>query len=634
MEKTRVFGEKLPGVVVSRDNKFMCSDPGQKLIKDDIEEHRLDRVVVAACSPRLHDPTFRGVCREAGLNPYLTEMANIREQSSWVHMEEKTKALEVAQDIIQGLVEKVKYLEPLETKEVPVTPSCLIIGGGITGISAALDIANAGYKVYLVEKSPTIGGRMAQLDKTFPTMDCSSCILTPKMAEAGRHPNIELFTYSELKDLSGYVGNFKATIVKNPRYVTTECTGCGECVPVCPVYIPNEFEEGLAARKAIYIPFPQAIPNCYTIDMDHCIRCDLCLRICDEQAKAVDFTQVPEEFELDVGTLIVATGNDVFEGMESVGHGIEEYGYGTYENVIMGLHMERLLSSTGPTGGKLVRPSDKKEPKTIAFIQCVGSRNQMNLNPWCSRVCCMYALKYARQIKEKHPDANVFIFYIDIRAFGKGYEEFYEIAQSQYGIKFIRGRVSELLEDPETKNLLIRGEDTLLTRPIQLEADLVVLSVGLVPRQDAQTIATLLNISRSADGFFLEAHPKLAPCDTTLQGIFLAGTAQGPKDIPDSVAQGKGASSGALALMQRGVVEIEPYVPEVDLDLCSACEMCVQVCPYQAIEISETTKKALVNEVLCHGCGICNAECPTGAIQLRSFKDTQLLAQVAALLGE
>ncbi len=612
----------------------MCSDPGQKLIKDDINEHKLDRVVVAACSPRLHDPTFREVCRDANLNPYLYEMANIREQSAWVHMREKDLALEVAKDVIQGTTEKVKHLEPLEVKEVPVTDSCLILGGGITGISAALDIADAGHQVYLVEKSPTIGGRMAQLDKTFPTMDCSSCILTPKMSSVSRHPNIELLTYSELKSLHGYIGNFKATVVKKPRYVTEDCTSCGECVPVCPVYTTNEFEEGLATRRAIYVPFPQAIPNLYTIDMDKCIRCDLCLKVCEEQAKSVDFTQSEEELELDIGTIIVATGHDVFEGMGDIGKGLEEYGYGSFPNVITGLHMERLLSSTGPMEGKLVRPSDKKEPKTIAFLQCVGSRNQSNLNEWCSRVCCMYAIKQARQIKEKHPDANIFIFYIDIRAFGKGYEEFYERSQSQYGIKYIRGRVAELLEDPNSQNIIIRSEDTLLTRPIQLEADMVVLSVGLVPRKDVQSMASVLNISQSADGFYLEAHPNLAPCDTTLQGIFLSGTAQGPKDIPDAVAQGKGAAAGALSLMQRGVVEIEPYIPEVDVQLCSACKLCVEACPYQAIEISKDTGKATVTEVLCHGCGICNAECPTGAIQLRSFKDIQLLAQLEALMGE
>ncbi len=625
------YAKTLPNVVFATDYRFMCSDPGQELIKEKIKEENLNRVIVAACSPRMHEPTFRRVCKEAGLNQFLFEQANIREHDTWVHMKEPEKAMKIAKDLVRMAVAKATYLEPLMAQEVEIEPSCLIIGGGIAGISAALDIATAGYKTYLIEKGPTIGGRMAQLDKTFPTMDCSACILTPKMVDTSQHPNIELYTYSEVKKVDGFVGNFQVTIEKKPRYVIEDkCTGCGECAQVCPVYAPNEFDEGFAPRKAIYVPFPQAVPLVFTIDRNKCIECRLCQKVCEPEA--IDFDQKPELIDLKVGTIIVTTGYDPYIPK------IEEYGYGRYENVITGIQMERLLSSFGPTGGKVKRPSDLKEPEKILFIQCVGSRNlQEGQFPYCSRVCCMYTAKQARQYKEKHPEAQIYISYMDIRAFGKGYEEFYEIVQREYGINYIRGRVAEIREDPKTKNLIVRLQDTFLDRLLEIEVDMVVLATAIVARKETKEITELLRLSTDK-GFILEAHPKLRPVDTLSDGIFVAGVAQGPKDIPDTVAQAKGAAASAIALMGKGKVEIEPYYSVVDITKCTGCRTCVDLCPYQAIQMIRVEGKShlvsYINQVLCKGCGTCAAACPNSAISQCHFKDKQIYSQILAALKE
>ncbi|MGQ9720114.1 MAG: 4Fe-4S binding protein [Candidatus Jordarchaeum sp.] len=618
------YAKTLPNVVVSKEYRFMCSDPGQEMIKEDIKEQNLNRVVVAACSPRLHEPTFRRVCEEAGLNQFLFEQANIREHDTWVHMREPEKALEKAKDLIRIAVAKATALEPLEVQKVKVAPVCLIVGGGIAGISAALDVANAGFKVHMIEKSPTIGGRMAQLDKTFPTMDCSACILTPKMVDVARHPNIEIHTYSEIREVEGYVGNFKVKIVEHPRYVLADkCTGCGKCDEVCPVYVPNEFEERLGSRKAIYIPFPQAVPNLYTIDRDKCIECKLCVKVCEPEA--IDFNQPEKEIELDVGTVIIATGYDVFTPFDA-----PQYGYGRLPNVITSLELERLLSSFGPTGGKVIVPSTHEKPKRIAFIQCVGSRDQ-RLFPYCSRVCCTYSVKHARQIKEKYPDTEIFIFYMDMRTFGKGYDEFYEIAGREYGVNFVRGRVAEVRQVPGTEKLLVKAEDTLLNQLMELEFDMVVLASAVVPREDTTKIQQLFRLSRSADGFLLEAHPKLRPVDTLTDGVFVAGMAQGPKDIPDAVAQGKGAAAAAVALMGMGEVEIEPYFSIVNEELCSGCKVCQDICPYGAITMT-VDGTSEINPVLCKGCGACAAACPSGAIEPQHFKFQQVLTQIEAAM--
>ncbi|TFF89919.1 MAG: CoB--CoM heterodisulfide reductase iron-sulfur subunit A family protein [Promethearchaeota archaeon] len=618
--KLKDYALTLPDVALAREYKFMCSDNGQNMIKDDIEAGLINRVVVAACSPRMHEPTFRLACKEAGLNQFLFEQANIREHAAWVNMEDHEGAYEIARDHLRMAIAKVRKLVPLQVQEVSVEPSCLIIGAGIAGMNAALDLADEGYKVYLVEKDPTIGGHMAQLDKTFPTMDCSACILTPRMVDVARKKNIEIMTYSEVTDVSGYVGNFEVTIMKKPHYVDQEkCTACGACVEKCPVTCGNEFDLGMATRKAIYIPFPQAVPGQYTIDMDKCIKCGICARkdVCEPEA--INYDDKAEYVKAKIGTIIIATGWDLYDPTE-----LEQYGYGRYPNVITGLQMERLLSSFGPVLGKPVRPSDGKPPHSIAFLQCVGSRNfREGGHTYCSRVCCMYATKQARQYKEKHPEAEVYIFYIDIRAFGKGYEEFYESAAENYGIKYIRGRIAEVYEGEDNK-IVIRSEDTLLQEPIELAVDMFVLSCGLEARADADKLASLLSVQRSADGFFMEAHPKLKPVDTLTDGIFVAGVAQGPKDIPDTVAQAKGAASSAAALMAQGEVEIEPYYAVVIEHLCSGCRSCQSLCPFGAIDFDEFKKVAVVNPALCKGCGTCVAACPSQALIQNHFANFQL----------
>lgn len=612
---------KLPNVVVAKDYRYLCSDPGQALIKQDIEEFRLNRVVIAACTPTLHELTFAKCVEDAGLNRYLIAIANIREQCSWVHMHQLEETTKKAIDIIRMEVARATLLEPLEVRKVPIKKSCLVVGGGIAGIQAALDLAGEAFDVYLVEKNPSIGGHMAQFDKTFPTMDCSLCILSPKMAEVGRHPKIKLLTNSEVIDVKGYVGNFKVTILKKPRCVTMDCSACGECSKVCPETAPNEFDEGLSTRHAIYIPFPQAVPPTYVVDKELCpnkdvIVCDKCIRVCERNA--IDFNMKPETIELEVGTIIVSTGHETFDPSD-----LEEYGYGKYENVITGPEFERILSPTGTTEGKITRPSDKKIPKRIAFIQCVGSRDDKT-NPYCSRVCCMYATKQALLIKEKVADANVLIFYTDMRTFGKGYEEFYKRAQSE-GIRYIRGRVAEIVEDAKSKNLTLRAEDTLLGVEVEAEVDLIILSVGLVPRIETSSLSTILNLSRSPDGFLKEAHPKLRPVDSLVDGVFLAGTVLGPKDIPDCVAQAGAAAQRASILMSVGEAEVAAISAEVNGDLCSRCLICVSICPFNALTYNEGNVEIL--EALCKGCGACAAACPSKAIKMRNFTDEQISAE-------
>ena len=621
------YASTLPNVVLSKHNLYTCSDPGQETIKKDIKEHNLNRVVVASCTPRLHEPTFRRTIEEAGLNKYLFEMANIREHCSWVHLHEPEKATAKAKDLVHMAVARSALLKPQQETVVPVARKALVIGGGVAGIQAALDLADTGYKVYLVEKKPSIGGKMAQIDKTYPTMDCSICILAPKMSDVGKHPNIELLTNSEVTEVRGYIGNFKVKVKKNPRYVTKECTACGDCINVCPVEVPNEFEVGLIGRKAIYIPFAQSVPAKYLIDDKSCIglgenTCAKCQEVCGP--KAINFNDKVEELELKVGTIIVATGLEVFDPVS-----IMEYGYLRFPNTITSMDFERLINAGGPTGGRLVRPSDMKIPKSIAFIQCVGSRSEKKGNPYCSNVCCMNTIKDTLLIKEHWPDIKISVFYIDIRAFGKGFEDLYRRSKEEQ-VEFIRGLPAEIIEDKKTKNLWLVGENTLEKKIYTVNAEMVVLSVGLRPRDDSDKVQQLLRLSKTTDGFFMEAHPKLKPVDTPTGGVYLAGCAEGPKDIKDSVTQASAAAARAGILMAKGEVTVEAITPIINSENCKGCGLCARVCPYNAISIDKEKKLASVAEAACTGCGTCGAECPFDAIEMRHFTNKQLYAQIDA----
>jgi heterodisulfide reductase subunit A len=630
VEAVTEYARTLSDVVFAVHNRYTCSDPGQEEIRKAIKENNLNRVVVAACSPRMHEFTFRRTVAEAGLNPYLFEMANIREHCSWCHPGKPEEATQKAKEIVKIAVAKARLLGPLQSIEVPVTNKALVLGGGIAGINAALDLAEMGFKVYLVEKKESIGGHMAQLDKTFPTLDCSICIEGPKMVDVSRHPNIEIFSFTDIIKVEGFVGNFRVKLRKNPRYVIEEnCTGCGECRDVCPIEFPNDWDMNLGVRKAISAPFDQAVPLIYTINKDYCIECYKCVDACGDR-QAIDFSLEPKEVEVEVGTIIVATGYDIYLPEES-----NVYGYGKYSNVITSLEFERLILAAGPTEGHVIRASDGKQPKVVALVQCVGSRD-VEKYPYCSGFCCMYTLKHAVQLKEHYgKDIEVYVFYIDVRSNFKGYEEFYTRAR-EMGVNFIRGRVSNVFETPE-KNLVIRAEDTLLGEPIELEAEMVVLATAATACKDVGEVSRVLNITRGADGFFMESHPKLKPIDTAVDGIFLAGSCQGPKDIPYSVAQGSGAAARAATILSKSTVKIEPIVSVVDPEKCRnkkvKCGICATKCPYGAIRV-QLNEPAEVLAAMCHGCGTCVAECPVDAITQMHFTDAQIFAQIDAALED
>jgi heterodisulfide reductase subunit A len=623
------YAKTIPDVVYVKENRYTCADPGQEEIRKGITDFKLNRVVVAACSPRMHEATFRRTVSEAGLNPFLYEMANIREFSSWCHPSTPEAATERAKDAIRMAVAKARLMMPLQTIEVPVTNKAMVVGGGIAGMNAALDLAEMGFKVYLIEKGESIGGHMAALDKTFPTLDCSICIEGPKMVDVGRHPNIEIISNADLLKVDGYVGNFKVKIRKNPRYVLADkCTGCGECKDACPIEFPNEWDMNLGTRKAISVPFDQAVPLIYTLNKDYCIECYKCVDICGAR-EAINFEQQPEEVEIEVGAIIVSTGYDVY-----LPYDMPLLGYGKYPNVITSMEFERLILAAGPTGGKVIRASDGKKPHIIAFIQCVGSRDK-NKYPYCSNYCCMYTLKHVVQLKEKYKeDIEAYVFYIDIRSPGKGYEEFYDRAR-EGGVNFIRGRVSRIEEDPKTHNLVLHSEDANLGVPIEVEAEMVVLATASIPKKGSDELARILNLTRGADGFFMESHPKLKPLDAPTDGIFFAGACQGLKDIPYSVSQGSGAASRAATVISKPTWKIEPIISVVDASRCrnvtGKCGICATKCPYGAIKIEEH-KPAQVIPASCHGCGTCVAECPQDAITQLHFTDAQILAQIRSAL--
>lgn len=631
-----------PGVVFSADYQYMCSQAGQDMIKEAISEHRLTGIVVCSCSPRMHEATFRKTAAAAGLNPYMVEIANIREQCSWVHKDSKI-GTEKAVILGRAAVAKLNLNAPLVPGESPVTKRALVIGGGIAGIQTALDIADAGFPVDIVETKPTIGGKMAQLDKTFPTLDCAACILTPKMVDAAQNENIRIFSYSEVEDVNGFVGNFEVKIKRKARYVKEDiCTGCGLCTEKCPQKkAPNEFNMGMDNRRAIYIPFAQAVPKVATIDPDYCTmlktgKCGVCSKVCT--VGAIDYKAKDEIVEEKYGAIVVATGFSIIS-MDK----FDEFAYSQSKDVITSLELERLMNAAGPTGGTLLRPSDGKHPHTVVFVQCVGSRCSScseKGKEYCSKICCMYTAKHAMLIRDKYPDTEVYVFYIDVRTPGKNFDEFYRRAVEEYGVHYIKGMVGKVL--PEGDKLHVRASDLLAGKQLHIDADLVVLAAAVEPDRSARSLATKLTASMDTNDFFTEAHPKLRPVESPTAGVFLSGACQGPKDIPETVAQAGAAASKVIGLLSKNKLTGNPCIAHSDEMMCNGCSTCEKVCPYGAITYQDKEFKmpdravklrrvAVVNEAVCQGCGACTVACMSGAMDLRGFSGKQIIAEVDAI---
>ncbi len=632
---------KEPGIVFSADYPYMCSQSGQQMIQDTIREKKLTGVVICSCSPRMHEQTFRKACAAAGLNGYLVEIANIREQCSWIH-KDRTEATQKAVVLGRTAIAKVRLNAPLTAGQSPVTKRALVIGGGIAGIQAALDIAEAGFEVDIVEKKPTIGGKMTQIDKTFPTLDCAACILTPKMVDCAQNESIRIFAYSEVEAVKGFVGNFRVTIRKKARYVDeSKCTGCGLCTEKCPQKaVPNEFNLGLDHRRAIYIPFAQAVPKIATIDADYCNmlksgKCGVCAKVCT--AGAIDYSQKDELLEYEYGAIVAATGFDPIRLDQ-----FDEFAYSKSPDVVSSLEFERLMNAAGPTGGTLLRPSDGKHPKTLVFVQCVGSRcdGAQKGKSYCSKICCMYTAKHAMLCREKYPDTEVYVFYIDVRTPGKNFDEFYRRAVEQYGVHYVKGMVGKV--EPVDGKLLVQASDLLDGRQLHITADMVVLAAAIEPDASARRLATLLTASMDTNAFFTEAHPKLRPVESPTAGVFLAGACQGPKDIPETVAQASAAAAKVIGLLAKESLTCNPCVAEPDELMCNGCSTCEKVCPYGAISYinkefrgpNRTTllrRVAQVNQAVCQGCGACTVACMSGAMDLKGFSNRQIFAEVDAI---
>ena len=630
-----------PGVVFSTDYQYMCSQTGQELIQSKICEYALTGVVVCSCSPRMHETTFRKTCEKAGLNPFMVEIANIREQCSWIH-KDRAEATEKAIILGRAAIAKVGLNAPLTAGTSPVVKRALVIGGGIAGIQTALDIADAGYEVDIVEKEPTIGGKMTQIDKTFPTLDCAACILTPKMVDCAQNEKIHIYSYSEVEAVKGFVGNFQVTIRKKARYVKEDvCTGCGLCTEKCPQKkVPNTFNLGMDNRRAIYIPFAQAVPKVATIDANYCTmlktgKCGICSRVCT--AGAIDYTQKDEHIVRDYGAIVAATGFNPIRLDK-----FDEFAYSQSPDVVSSLEFERLMNAAGPTAGTLLRPSDGKHPKTIVFVQCVGSRcdGGEKGKPYCSKICCMYTAKHAMLCREKYPDTEVYVFYIDVRTPGKNFDEFYRRAVEEYGVHYIKGMVGKVV--PENGKLRVQAADLLDNRQLHIDADMVVLAAAIEPDASARELATMLTASMDTNDFFTEAHPKLRPVESPTAGIFLSGTCQGPKDIPETVAQAGAAAAKVIGLLSKDRLTCNPCVAQPDELMCNGCSSCEKVCPYGAITYADkefrgpnrTTllrRVAQVNPAVCQGCGACTVACPSGAMDLKGFSNRQILAEVDAI---
>ena len=640
VEKVSEVLAKEPGVVFSTNYQYMCSQAGQELIQQSIREHNLTGVVICSCSPRMHEATFRKTCEKASLNAHMVEIANIREQCSWIH-KDKEIATEKAVVLGRAAIAKVHLNTPLTAGQSPVKKRALVIGGGIAGIQTALDIADAGFEVDIVEKEPTIGGKMTQIDKTFPTLDCAACILTPKMVDAAQNEKIHIYAYSEVQAVKGFVGNFNVTIKKKARFVDeTKCTGCGLCTEKCPQKkVPNAFNLGLDNRRAIYIPFAQAVPKIATIDADYCTmlksgKCGVCSKVCT--AGAIDYQQKDELITQEYGAIVVATG---FNPIKLDNY--EEFAYALSPDVVTSLEFERLMNAAGPTGGTLLRPSDGTHPKTIVFVQCVGSRcDDSRGKSYCSKICCMYTAKHAMLCREKYPDTDVYVFYIDVRTPGKNFDEFYRRAVEEYGVHYVKGMVGKVV--PQDGKLKVQASDLLGNRQLHIDADMVVLAAAIEPDKTARPLATMLTASMDTNDFFTEAHPKLRPVESPTAGIFLSGACQGPKDIPETVAQASAAAAKVIGLLCKDSLTCNPCTAQPDELMCNGCSSCEKVCPYGAITYADkefrgpnrTTlirRVAQVNPAVCQGCGACTVACPSGAMDLKGFSNNQIMAEVDAI---
>lgn len=613
---------KIEDVIHSTDYIYMCSEPGQQIIREAIREKGLDGVVVACCSPSMHENTFRKAVKSQGMNPYLCEIANIREQCSWVHQKDKGEATRKAEEIIQSVLEKVRRNERLEAIAVAINRRVLVIGGGIAGITASLDLAEGGYEVILLEKGPALGGHMAQLSRTFPDLDPAFDDLLSKALEVEKHPKIHLHCYSELEEVKGYVGNFELVIRKRATFVDErKCTGCGQCIQNCPAEYVSEFEGGMGMRRAIDTLYPSCVPNKPVVYREHCQyflngSCQQCKKICPE--KAIDFNQKDEKISEKVGAIVVATGYELYP-QEQLG----EYGYGEIPDVIDGLAFERMLSPNGPTKGKIIRPSDGKVPKEMVFIQCVASRDPDRYMPYCSRICCMYTAKHAKIYKEQVPDGQPYIFYMDIRSDCKGYEEFLQKTIEEKGVLYLRGRVSRVFQ--EDGRVRVLGVDTLTGKMVEVGADMVVLATAIVPSHGVKDLAAKLRATVDRHGFLTEAHIKLYPVESSTKGIYLAGCGQSPKDISDTVSQASATASKIQALLSTDKLLQDPLIAFVDEGICSGCGICVEVCPYEAREMDPHRRISVVHSALCQGCGACIASCPNNACELRNGSTTQVL---------
>ncbi len=623
------FTKEIENVVVAEKFGLLCSAAGKSFLKDKFKEHNLTRVVIAACSPKEHEITFMNLLRESGINPFFLQIANIREQCAWV-IKDSAAATGKAKEIILAAVKRVAFHEPLEVKEIECNPDVLVVGAGIAGISAALTLAQKNRKVYLIEKLPVIGGKVARYEEVFPSLKCASCMLDPVLDKVLHDANIELITLAEVQEVSGFFGNFIVKIKRRARFVDLNtCIGCEACFELCPVKVKNEYELGQSFRKAIFIPYAGNLPNAAVIDKEHCLRfqgkvCNACQNACP--FGSINYNETDKIQELNVGAIVLSTGFEAFNPDKA-----PQYGYGKIKNVYTSLEFERLLSSTGPTKGKVLL-KDGRIPKTAALIHCVGSRDQ-RYNEYCSGTCCMTLLKFAQLIKKKNPEVSVTEFYSDFCLPGKEGQKFLNALAEKKGINFVRLNNFDSIKLSVKKDKIIIKYENIFRKSKTDCFDLVVLGTALEATSEAKEIAEIFGLARDKNGFFLEEDGQLAPVSTAVEGIFVAGCAKGPKDIQGSVIEAQAAAGKILSRLIPGEkLKLEPKIAVIDGNLCSGCKICLGLCPYNAIIYDNKEKRAKINEVLCRGCGVCVVACPSAAIQCRHFTEAQIAEEIKSYL--